>query len=36
MRDTITVGDQVFVADGGEVFGAVRCGRAHRTAGRSW
>ena len=24
MRDAITVGDQVFVADGGEVFGAVR------------
>jgi len=24
MRDTITVGNQVFVADGGEVFGAVR------------
>ena len=24
MRDAIMVGDQVFVADGGEVFGAVR------------
>ena len=24
MRDAIAVGDQVFVADGGEVFGAVR------------
>jgi hypothetical protein len=24
MRDAITVGDQVFVADGGEAFGAVR------------
>jgi hypothetical protein len=24
MREAITVGDQVFVADGGEVFGAVR------------
>ena len=24
MRDAITVGDQVFVADGDEVFGAVR------------
>src|SRR2546428_12124454 len=24
MRDAIAIGDQVFVADGGEVFGAVR------------
>ena len=33
MRDTIPVGNQVFVADGGEVFGAVRQVAPH---GRSW